>query len=216
MNDPTCSPEVVGIIAFARSTGVPYRVTSTYRPGAMTAAGNPSRHGRRLACDFAGPHPGRDTPELRAIFDAFVPIEVHLNELIYSPAPYNIKTGRRVKNYAVAIHWDHVHLAVDPGVNLAALAPAAAPHSDERIEDTDGREEMSEPVEALCAPNGGAWVLTRDGGIRAYKGAPYLGSYPGLPPEARQGERTFVDLTPNDRGGYDLHGSDGSLYGFPI
>lgn len=76
---------------------------------------------------------------------------------------------------------------------------------------------MADPVGAMVAPNGGVWVLTRDGGIRAYNNAPFFGSYPGLPPEARQGRRTFVDISDRDDGapGYMLHGSDGALYRFP-
>lgn len=74
---------------------------------------------------------------------------------------------------------------------------------------------MADPVDAVCAPTGGAWVLTRDGGVRAYHGAPFHGSYPGLPPEARQGERVFVEIRLNDRGGYDLISSGNEKYSFP-
>lgn len=218
MIDPTCSPEVKGIIAYMEATGVPYRITSTFRPGAITASGNPSRHGRKLACDFAGPAPGRDTAEMGRIFDAFVPIEGHLNELIYAgpQVGYNIKRGKRVGKYAQNIHHDHVHVAVDPGIILAGMALTKAEVTSERIDDTDGREDMAEPVGGICAPGGGVWVLTRDGGVRAYN-APFHGSYPGLPEEWRQGERTFVDITVRDDGaeGYMLHGSDGALYRFP-
>lgn len=74
---------------------------------------------------------------------------------------------------------------------------------------------MADPVDALAAPGGGVWVLTRDGGVRAYHGAPFFGSYPGLPPEARQGERSFVALEHNDRGGYTLISSGNETYAFP-
>lgn len=220
MIDLTCSPEVEGIIAYATSTGVPFRITSTFRPGAITAAGNPSRHGRKLAVDFAALTPGRDTEALAVIFRAFLPVERKLNELIYAgpQTSFNVKAGKRVGKYAQTIHHDHVHVAVDPGVILAAVPHAEVVHSvtGPAPADTDGREDMAEPVDALAAPGGGCWVLTRDGGVRAYHGAPFQGSYPGLPPEARQGERTFVEIRLNSRGGYDLISSGGEPYSFPV
>lgn len=62
-------------------------------------------------------------------------------------------------------------------------------------------------------------MLTRDGGIRTYdpnNATRFHGSYPGLPPEHRLGEGTFVELQPNDRGGYDLLSSGGERYSFPF
>jgi hypothetical protein len=219
MIDLTASAEVAGIIAYAESTGVPFRVTSTFRPGAVTAAGNPSRHGRKLAVDLAGPKPGRDTPELAAIFKAFLPVEHKLNELIYAgpQVGFNIKAGKRVGKYAQTIHHDHVHVAVDKGLVLAGVSPVVVVHSvaGPAPADTDGREDMAEPVDAVAAPGGGVWVLTRDGGVRAYD-APYHGSYPGLPPEDREGERVFVAIEVNDRAGYDLLSAGHERYSFPV
>lgn len=217
MIDPTCSREVIGIIAYAEQAGVPYKVTSTYRPGAITAGGNPSRHGRKLAVDFAGPEPSLNSEALAVIFRAFIPVEHKLNELIYAgpQASYNIKAGKRVGKYAQAIHHNHVHVAVDPGLVLAEVHPVvvvdsviAPPPAD------DEREDMADPVDALPAPGGGCWVLTRDGGVRAYHGAPFHGSYPGLPPAARQGERTFVEIQANNLGGYTLISAGGETYAF--
>lgn len=213
------STEVDGIVAYFESTRCPGRVTSTLRPGAVTVAGNPSRHCRGLAVDFAGLRPTVDSAELAAIFDAFVPVEGRLNELIYAgpQVAYNIKAGRRVKKYATAIHHNHVHVAVDVGVVLPVVAPMLAPTASERVADTDGREDMADPVDALVGPDGGVWVLTRDGGVRSYKGAPFHGSYPGLPAEWRQGERTFVRIEARDDGtpGYMLISSGDERYRFP-
>lgn len=228
--DLHASSEVEGIIAYAEAVlDTPFYVSSTLRPGAITASGNPSRHSRALAVDLTAAHangtprPTIDSPELREIFEAFRPIAVHLNELIYADAPKNVKRGQWVAPYAMNIHHNHVHVAVDPGVDLRRYAPderialPVAPDSAEIITDTDGREDMAEPVDGMAAPEGGVWVLTRDGGVRAYGNAPFHGSYPGLPPEARMGERTFVDIAERDDGqpGYMIQGSDGSLYRFP-
>lgn len=209
------SLEVVGIIDFLEESEVPHRVTSTFRPGGS------SRHGRKLAVDFAATEPGRDTEELAAIFNVFAPIASHLYELIYSGPQVrrNVKRGRFVNKYAQAEHHDHVHVAVDPGVNLVTLVPEPAPVTDDTVADREDREDPREPVDAIPSPQGGAWVLTRDGGVRTYDAAdatPFRGSYPGLPPEHRQGERTFVEMQPNDRGGYDLISSGGERYSFPF
>lgn len=214
MIDPHCSPEVEACIAYMDQTGVPHVLTSTIRPGSITISGNLSLHAVGLACDFAGPRPSIDSQALADIFHAFGPVETSLAELIYAgpQVSYNIKNGRRVGKYAQSIHHNHVHVGLHKGQLLTFVgSPADAqvgPAPDDHEE-----EDMAEPVEALCAPGGGVWVVTKDGGVRAYKGAPYHGSYPGLPEQDRQGVRTFVDITPSGDG-YELHGSDGSLYRF--
>jgi hypothetical protein len=219
MIDINCSPEVQSIAAYIRATDLPFCVTSTYRPGAVTASGNPSRHGMRLAVDLAGPVPSRDSAVLAAIFNAFLPVEAHLSELIYAgpQASFNIKHGKRVGKYAQELHHDHVHVSVDRGTILTNLVPsrvvevevvAPAP-----VNAQEEFEEMSEPMDALTAPNGGAWVLTKDGGVRAYKDAPFYGSYPGLRPEHRQGERTFVRIEPNGDG-YVIYSAGNEPYAF--
>lgn len=220
--DKNCSPEVAGICAFFEASGVPGRITSTVRPGAATKAGNPSRHGRKLAVDLAGPKPGRDTKELGDIFEVFAPLAPALNELIYAgpQAKRNVKAGRWVRKFAQDHHHDHVHVAVDLGVILPKVGAGEATESDEIIDDMDGREDMAEPVDGIPSPQGGVWVLTRDGGVRTYDTTdktPFHGSYPGLPPEAKEGgPRTFVDIRSNDRGGYDLISSGGEVYSFPL
>jgi hypothetical protein len=132
-------------------------------------------------------------------------------------AKYNIKNGKRVPKYAVADHHNHVHVAVPKGGRLDPAQHTPAPQSDERVDEQETMEDMAEPMDALCAPEGGCWVLTKDGGVRTYKGAPFLGSYPGLAPEHRQGERTFVSIEPRDDGqpGYMIRSNGGELYRFP-
>lgn len=220
MIDPHCSPEVEAIVACGTSTGVAMKVTSTLRPGAVTAAGGRSFHGLGLAVDFAGLQPSWDSEALADIFHAFLPVEKHLAELIYAgdQVAFNIKNGRRVGKYAQSIHHNHVHVAVPKGVLLDQKVPTFLPDTViEQAPDDDRSEPMPDPTGALCAPNGGVWVVTRDGGVRAYRNAPFHGSYPGLPEKDRQGIRTFVDISDRDdaQEGYMLHASDGSLYRFP-
>lgn len=125
-----------------------------------------------------------------------------------------------MQKYAQAVHHNHVHVAVDPGVILGVPSPHEATTSDEIVDHTKESEDMADPVDALVAPQGGVWVLTRDGGVRTYDptgATPFHGSYPGLPAEAKQGgERAFVEIKANDRGGYDLVSAGGDLYSFPL
>lgn len=96
------------LLAYARTTPVQERASSTYRPGAITRSGHQSYHALGRAVDFVGPN-------LRAIFDSFLPVAAGLKELIYSGAPFSIKNGQRVPRYAVGDHWDHVHVAMAKG-----------------------------------------------------------------------------------------------------
>lgn len=73
----------------------------------------------------------------------------------------------------------------------------------------------------LKAPNGGWWMLQFDGGIicRGSPPAPFYGSYPGLPPEARQdddGHRGFLCILKSDQNsrGYMILSTDGGIYRF--
>jgi hypothetical protein len=221
VTDLHASQEIKGIIAYGISTGVPMKVTSTFRPGAITLAGKRSFHGLGLAVDFAGPRPSRDSKELADVFHAFLPVEKHLAELIYAgpQVGFSIKNGRRVGKYAVASHHDHVHVAVQRGVLLDRMVPTFLPDTmiEQAPDEKERNEAMADPVDALAAPNGGVWVLTRDGGVRAYKGAPFHGSYPGLPEEQRRATDPFVGITERDDGrdGYMLRNSGGQLYRFP-
>jgi hypothetical protein len=73
-------------------------------------------------------------------------------------------------------------------------------------------------VDALDAPGGGAWVLATDGGVFAFHGAAFHGSYPALPPASRQGgPRTFAKIDRRDDGqpGYMLIDTANETYRFP-
>lgn len=123
------SLEVQALVEYIKRTGVPHRVTATL--GRYVDPGNPcdphspgSYHckpgtsGQGLAIDLAGPSVGAVHSELLPIFAAFAGVESSLAELIYSGAPYSIKDGKRVPRYAVAAHWNHVHVAVRKGTVL--------------------------------------------------------------------------------------------------
>lgn len=162
--------------AYMKSTGVPYKITST--TGDHHAA--TSYHYRGLACDFAAPVPGVDSPQLLAIWSAWVPLEKQLAEMIYFKAPYQIKHGTHVPPsfYGVttmSIHHNHVHVAVEKGWRWAA--PAEAPQPVAKV-----KPMFSPPlavVAFLDAPGGGSWLLAQDGAVFAVGGAPYHGGANG-------------------------------------
>lgn len=110
------SQEDEAMMAYLRGSGVPHRITSAVRSTLPSRHAQQGTGGPGLAIDAAGTVPGRNTPELLAIFAAFKPVEEQLYELIYSGASYNIKGGKRVARYALADHWDHVHVSVNKGV----------------------------------------------------------------------------------------------------
>jgi hypothetical protein len=94
------------------------RLTSGYRPGAITATGNPSYHGMGRAVDLAGPTPMDHPAMLRIARWIAENYGSKTRELIYSgpgsPQLHNGKphtyTGITRRN-----HFDHVHWAYDQG-----------------------------------------------------------------------------------------------------
>lgn len=213
MIDPHCSPEVEGIIAFGTSTGVPMKVTSTIRPGAVTISGNASLHSAGLAVDFAGPVPSWDSDTLADVFHAFLAVEQHLAELIYAgpQVGFNIKNGRRVGKYAQAIHHNHVHVGVRKGVLLDRMVPTFLP--DTIIEQAPPPVEVNERTDmaaGIVVPriHGGYAVLqTRDGGVFCYDGAPFFGSMVGVAP----GPFVALTWTPSGNGYWILDG-EGAVF----
>lgn len=126
----TDSGEWRKIVAYAESTGVPYRVVSTYRPGSITATGNHSRHADGLAVDFAGLKASRDSDALLAINLAFKPVAHLLHELIYSgPDGFQVYNGAPHVYRGVTRdnHHDHVHASIDRGVVLPLRSGPAVP-----------------------------------------------------------------------------------------
>ncbi len=89
------------------------QVSSGYRPG------DDGFHGVNRARDFAG------DPSDMYKFAKYVGtrFESKLLELIYSPLGWSIDNYRRVPPYAVADHYDHVHLAMRKGGRISANSP---------------------------------------------------------------------------------------------
>ena len=83
-------------------------VTSGYRPG------DPGYHGLNRARDFSNGF--SPTSEMMAFARYMIGnFGSHLAELIYSPLGFSIKNGAQVPPYAVADHFDHVHVAMEKG-----------------------------------------------------------------------------------------------------
>lgn len=209
---PQLSEEVRAIVGFAAASKVPHRIASTYRLTA-TRHGWPGTNGWGLAVDVAGPRPGRDTPELKAVFDSFWLVRHQLRELYYSGpgVTHNVRHGMvvpvtQIPNSIRQGHHDHVHISVTKGTFIQW--PGAIT--------TIGEAMASFPnaIDACLCPTGGVWVMGTDGGVGAYGGAPFLGSYPGLKPEDRKGIRHFLAIQATDKG-YCLLADDGNPYFFP-
>lgn len=87
-------------------------VSSGRRPGAVTSYGNRSFHASGDALDL---HGSPDSMK-RFALDVARRFGSQLEELIYSPLGWSIKNGSRTAAYAVADHYDHVHIAdTSPG-----------------------------------------------------------------------------------------------------
>lgn len=110
-----------GVKSYLSKTGIPYSVSSSFRPFSKGWHGVPGPGGA-MATDLVGPN-------MMAIAKAFEPVTGNLRELIYTPLGWSIKNGRRVPPYAKADHYDHVHVAtydkggiLPPGWTLALNA----------------------------------------------------------------------------------------------
>lgn len=211
--DPNCSPEVRSLIAFMNRIGVPYKVTSTCRPGSITISGNLSYHSQGSALDVAGLTASWDSQILADIFFALVPYEGHFTEIIYAgpQVSYNIKNGKRVPKYAQSIHHNHVHIAIKPGQNVDNLAPLPAPEGPPvTAPEANERTDLAMATVAPRPQGGYAVLQTRDGGVFTYDGAPFKGSLPGV---GGQGPAIGLAWTPSGEG-YWILAADGGVFTF--
>ncbi|QUC01225.1 phage tail tape measure protein [Cellulosimicrobium cellulans] len=93
------------------------RVTSGYRPGAITATGYPSMHGQGRAIDIAG-NGSMDTVGMAQIFHALKAAYPNSYELIYSPmGAQQLYKGRPYlfPEPTKGDHYNHVHWAMNRG-----------------------------------------------------------------------------------------------------
>lgn len=101
------------IIALAQKSGIPFTVTSSFRPGSTSLSGNADYHSQGMAVDFASPN----MPGLAAFFSRYG--AGLLEEIHSSGGGFFIKNGKRVSNSyygaEVAGHFDHVHIAATLG-----------------------------------------------------------------------------------------------------
>lgn len=120
------SKEDLALIQYLKDAGIPYGNIVTTNHPKYTASGNLSRHclpgtdGEGLAVDFGNPgKPGRDTPELKAITEAFYLVKSQIHELIYAGGPGIYKGQDHTYSPAIlAMHHDHTHVSVDLGTFL--------------------------------------------------------------------------------------------------
>jgi len=101
------------------------RITSGYRPGAVTATGYPSFHGMNRAVDIVSADMGRTWDMLRSAFGTSA------KELYYTPRGF-IRNGHLTNDVAAVTrrtHRSHVHLALASGGRLPGASPAD-PHED--------------------------------------------------------------------------------------
>ena len=224
------SREVSAIIAYAESTRLPFRVTSTYRknpPGRRSYHGAAGIGGDGLAVDFAGGTPGvtpATVAQMTALYGAFRDVAAQLAELIYNGPGVTkaVLNGRLVDGrlaygeYQWTAHRDHVHVAVPRGVFLTPRPPPAAGSGPPTVtaaaypggEDVLIRHDVDIPA---LDSQGRGWVqldLPPDRVVAMIVNGPYppVDGYWTLPTVARQdrGGKTIVSLVDGHPGGHVL------------
>jgi hypothetical protein len=121
------------ITAMLRQFGVPFKILSTYRPGATTRfTGAQSWHALNRAIDLSGPggminYSPRDLLRINhAIYDAYKP---HLMEMIYGgPGAKNVFRGRdhTFSSELMREHINHVHAAMARGGFVVPRTPGGS------------------------------------------------------------------------------------------
>ena len=181
------SRECVSIVALVDSFGLPYRVTDLDTPGVHSDG---SRHyqdgtdGDGLAVDMAGPIPyaldrAGSKRAMLALCARLEPYEHLFYELICSHLPYSVKAGRRVPRYAVAAHWNHIHLSVNRGVFVGGALPIPEVHvvaDDPNLPNIEGPLSFH-PIFTSTGQGTGYYIFsTRTGEVHGHgPGAPYFG-----------------------------------------
>ena len=100
-----------GIVELAKKSGLPYRVSSTYRPGAITRSGNVSHHAKGDAVDFGG----ESQDALAAYFLGLGTLEVfHKSKATgrWYGSSKGKPTDEATHQDLVKEHIDHLHVAM--------------------------------------------------------------------------------------------------------
>ena len=178
------SREVRAIVAFAEATGLPHRVTSTYRtnpPGRRSFHGAKGTDGDGLAVDFAGVTPGvtpRTAKQMLDLWRCFRDVAPQLAELIHAGpgVTEGVLAGKLVDGLRVfgrdqwADHRDHIHVAVPRGIFLTA----GLSHPPVTMEVRPLWDPPLAVVDFLPYWAGsGGYMLFADGGVGAVGDAPY-------------------------------------------
>lgn len=103
----------ITLIKAMRGTGMPFGVSSTIRPGAITASGNRSLHGAARAVDFTGTGP--QMLKMARWWAQYGPV---LAELIHTPMGFGYKNGKKVSSFGSVVdkgHYNHGHVALFRG-----------------------------------------------------------------------------------------------------
>jgi len=103
----------ITLIKAMRGTGMPFGVSSTVRPGAITASGNRSLHGVARAVDFTGTGP--QMLKMARWWAQYGPV---LAELIHTPMGFGYKNGKKVSSFGSVVdkgHYNHGHVALFRG-----------------------------------------------------------------------------------------------------
>lgn len=182
------SREVEDIIVYLADSGVPHRITSTYRPGDEARHGMAGTDGDGLAVDFAGPARG-DVDAMMRIYMAFMLVAPQLRELIFWDGGTRVKLLVRRGNLVVPTvyakvlpdHRDHVHVSVDQGTFLQWPKEAPMPDNPDVPNISDVKF-----FEIVVGPDGtctGYYLVSSTGEIHSFgPGAPYHGRSEDIDP----------------------------------
>ena len=100
------------LIKIMKGSGLPFGVSSTVRPGSITASGNLSLHSAARAVDFIGT--AKEMLNMSKWWTQYAP---YLAELIHTPMGFGIKNGKKMQYPANVLkgHYNHGHVALFDG-----------------------------------------------------------------------------------------------------
>lgn len=100
------------LIKIMKGSGLPFGVSSTVRPGSITASGNLSLHSAARAVDFVG-----TAKQMLAMSKWWTQYAPYLAELIHTPMGFGIKNGKKIQYPANVLkgHYNHGHVALFNG-----------------------------------------------------------------------------------------------------